>query len=82
MSNDLLTTQQLAEALGARNETVYAWQHRGWITPEKGPGQRKYSLESVVDGLKKRSQQSNDGRTKYSVAKFLDHIARSQGMTP
>ena len=79
MSNDLLTTKQLAEALGARNETIYAWQNRGWITPEEGAGQRKYSLESVVDGLRKRGQQSTDGRTKYAVGKFLDNIASNQG---
>ena len=43
MSDLLLNTQQLAEALGARIETIYAWRNRGWITPEGDPaGQLKY----------------------------------------
>ena len=79
VSDLLLNTQQLAEALGARIETIYAWRNRGWITPEGDPaGQLKYRLSAVIDRLTKRGAESTDGRTKYAVGRFLEHIAKKQ----
>ncbi len=65
MSDNLLSAEQLAQALGVRPQTVRLWAREGRI-PEIciSPKVRRFSYPDVLAALKNRSTQRNtEGRT-------------------